>query len=176
MGGCATRDLIKHDMDKFSNNINDQYFFKKLDLSYLIELDDIKSQIHAGEILEKIINHRKYLKNYFSSFEKKLASKKISKLIIEVQKAKDIRAQGLCTGDPKLFAEVEYSPLKLLKKTEFVDSDCPAWFFLIIQKERLEMITSLIFKLYEKYSNETNVLGRSEVLMSELADQELYSK
>ena len=76
MGGCATRDLIKHDMDKFSNNINDQYFFKKLDLSYLIELDDIKSQIHAGEILEKIINHRKYLKNYFSSFEKKLASKK----------------------------------------------------------------------------------------------------
>ncbi|OMJ89826.1 hypothetical protein SteCoe_7907 [Stentor coeruleus] len=156
MGNCACAEKAKYDMESYRNSSNDKHFFSKINLSFLdtLERPDLSTEIVA-HISSKIKSNLIYLNTHYRIFEKKLLKQAVPKVMIEIQKAKNLRYKGFCISNPKIFVQVELWPLGIKKYTGEAKTECPAWYYMISVKNQNEGLRSLKFSVYQRDDNKS---------------------
>lgn len=151
MGNCANREPTKYDMETYQNARNDKHFFTKIDLTFLniLERPDVPAEVGV-HISSQIKSHLTYLNMHYRSFEKKLLKHAVPKVMIEVQKAKNLKYKGLCIDEPKPFVQVELWPLGIKKFTDEAQTECPAWYNMFSIKNQKLGLRSLKFTVYQR--------------------------
>ncbi|CAG9332280.1 unnamed protein product [Blepharisma stoltei] len=152
MGDCASRpkeeEVNSH--IKYKDNKNDKYFIPLVDMPYLKDINN--NPITTADEQDQITQYVKLLEIDIKKTEAKIKELRSdppknsgSRIVIEIQKGKDIIPDILCFQDAKVYVIVEIQPLKTKFQTKVSKKFIPSWFEVFKANLPLSQAQKIIF-------------------------------
>ena len=183
MGDCASRPKPEDEKTHISrqNHTNDSKFTHMLSFPILNSYND--GPIKTADDLDEAKTQINYLEKQIPILESKLSellsgkTTNTQKLIIEVQKGKDIIPPVPCIYDPCPYVKIELSPVKIAYRTGISKKFIPCWYELFEHKSGLDNIDKIIVKIFFQTQFSADVLfGTTEIEFEKLKNQELVDE
>lgn len=154
MGDCASRpkdDEVKSHL-KYTDTSNDIFFFPLIDIPYLKEIND--NPILTADDQDQTNKHIKSLSLDLQKCEKTLKGLKSessknsgSKIVIEIQKGKDIFPDIMCFQDAKIYVDIEIVPTNTKFQSKKSRKIIPYWYQIFQKNISLAQAKKIVFKV-----------------------------
>ena len=178
MGNCVSSTYEEPEAEKFPNPINDHYFINTIDIKYLQALGRATNSLVESKLVLEIIRDDIRAVSILSETLKALFCSPFKpKLIIEVQRARNIKYKGSCICNPRPVVEIVYFPIGVQRITHATSARKPFWYEIFVHNQSLADIQFILFRLYQRKDKSENILlGVMSVDVLDIMDQEVYGK
>lgn len=175
MGDCMSKGVGETSF-KSELSPNNLYFHEKIDIEYVNDPESLmKSELPIT--IDRIKSQLKVLNHLSKNLTGKIQKNPEGKLLVEVQRAKNVKYTGFCFSSPKPLVEIEFSPIEVINQTTAVSPNNPVWNKLFIISKSLMLIRFIVLRLFQVNKfDQFDCLGTVKVDVIELANSEIVEK